>query len=622
MEGHSEVELGYRWVSGAGNRDMYRSMVNLGEGPKLLRSSLSLRAAYGAGALFDRLDLSMNNWGGDPYNTLALHVGRAEVSDFRAGYRNLNYYNFVPAFANPLLAAGRLLGQHSLNVTQRSTDLELKLFPSRRLRPFFAYSRTSGFGPGYTTFQTSGNEFLLGTNWRYRADEYRGGLELELPRLAVTFDQGVRLLANDSAVASGTDRGANFVRPVLGEPIVLDGLNRGYHDRTTMPVSRLMAKATPWSILSVTARYLYAVADVDSRFSQIERGSFVSLEDLLYYRTAADAFDTHARRPTRTGGFLIELAPFDRLTITDEFDARSFDVTGSAFAATTFLGIRPISSLPDGRNDRTVQRTSGTAFAYDQSRNQAEAELELARGFSLRGGHRYTRVDVAVEQTEAGRTERDTGSYVQQTALAGVAFRRGRWLRLGLDYENNRSEHALTRTDLLDYDQIRFSWQLRPGKRFSASGRIGFLRNSNPAADIDFTSHNRNYAFEVTYDPGERLSLALDYSRSNLFSNILILLPQTLDSDRSVFDERSHAVGGSLGVTFYRGARVDLGYRGIASAGSYPLNHHQPFAGLSIPLQRSLVWRTHWQYVGYNEKGAAFQDHRTHLVTFSLAYLY
>ena len=55
MEGHSEVEVGFRWVSDiAGNRDMYRSMVNLGQGPKLLRSTLSLRADSGRPQPADR----------------------------------------------------------------------------------------------------------------------------------------------------------------------------------------------------------------------------------------------------------------------------------------------------------------------------------------------------------------------------------------------------------------------------------------------------------------------------------------------------------------------------------------------------------------------------------------
>jgi hypothetical protein len=67
---------------------------------------------------------------------------------------------------------------------------------------------------------------------------------------------------------------------------------------------------------------------------------------------------------------------------------------------------------------------------------------------------------------------------------------------------------------------------------------------------------------------------------------------------------------------------VDFGYRGISSAGSFPLNYHQPFASISIPLPGRMTWRTGWQYYGYNEKGANLQDHRNHLVTASIVYAY
>ena len=170
-EGHSDIEVGYRWVSDiAGNSDMYRSMVNLGEGPKLLRSNISLRSKIGTG-LFDSLDMSMNSWGGDPYNTFHLSLGRTDLYDFRADYRNYSYYNFIPTYANPLLTKGKFFGQHSLDTSYRSTDLELKLFPNSKVRPYVAYSRSSSFGPGFTTYRVDGNEFLLNSNWQYASDE-------------------------------------------------------------------------------------------------------------------------------------------------------------------------------------------------------------------------------------------------------------------------------------------------------------------------------------------------------------------------------------------------------------------------------------------------------------------
>jgi hypothetical protein len=622
-EGHSDLEIGYRWVSDiAGNQDMYRSMVNLGEGPKLLRSNLSLRSNYGSGLLFDRLDLSVNNWGGDPYNTFRLNFGRGDLYEFRADYRNLNYYNFIPTLDNPLASKGTLFGQHSLNVTYRTTDLELKLFPHSKVRPYVAYSRASGFGPGFTTFAVTGNEFLLDTRWQYAANDYRGGVEISLPKLTLTVEQGYRRLRNDTGVTDAGNPSGNTNRPYIGETVNLESLNRGYHDRTGIPVSKVLAKYTPFEKLKITGRYIYSMADLESSLGEVRTGNLITLEERLVYGAALDSFNAQAKKPDHNGAFLIEFSPFSRLTLLDQFDTRSLHVSGSTLMSSTYFHSRPLSGEPPPSYDSNISHLLDNWLTYDQVRNQFEAELDLGGGFSARGGHRYTYSEASLANLVDGKEDPATADLTQHTGIVGLNYRPGRWMHLGLDYETNYSKGLLTRTDLLNYDQLKFDWHVNPWKTLGFSGRIALLQNTNPKSDIDFKSHNRNYSVAVNYEPNERFSLNLDYERSNLLSDIAILLPQTLKLDRSYFDERGSSVGGSMGVGIYRGWRTDFGYRAILNAGSFPLSYYQPFAIMSVPLPSHLAFKTYWQYFGYNEKGTSLQDYRGHMVTFSLAYSY
>jgi hypothetical protein len=192
---------------------------------------------------------------------------------------------------------------------------------------------------------------------------------------------------------------------------------------------------------------------------------------------------------------------------------------------------------------------------------------------------------------------------------------------VGLDFERSRSDQVLTRSDPFHYDELRFDWRLRRGEKLSTSGRVSLLRNRNGQNEIDLDAHNRSYAFTVGYEPSQRFSLNLDYSRTNVYSSLAILLPQTLDPDRSLFLERSHGVGGSLAFELLRGIRTELGYRGVLNGGDRPLDYHQPFASVAIPIGKRLVWKAYWQYLGYNERWTGLEDHRAHLVTFALAYL-
>ncbi len=64
------LDFGNRWKSGfSGNEDLYRSHIDLGEGPKLFAGDFSFFAPNNSNRFFDRLELRMDSWGGEPYNT-------------------------------------------------------------------------------------------------------------------------------------------------------------------------------------------------------------------------------------------------------------------------------------------------------------------------------------------------------------------------------------------------------------------------------------------------------------------------------------------------------------------------------------------------------------------------
>ena len=617
-QGRSSTEVGYRWVDTKGSEDMYRSMVNLGSGPKLLHSDLSLKANYGAGVVFDHLDISMDNWGGDPYNTVRFSFGRTGAYEVNGTYLNQNYYNFIPSFANPLLAQGKIQSQHGLDVAYRTTDVELKLFPTYWVRPFFGYARTTGFGPGLTTESFSGNEFVLGQNWRYAANDYRGGLEFALPRLTVSVEQGFRFLQNDTAAYWNGDSTGNNPNPFLGQQITLTGDNRGYHDRTNIPIFRGLVKATPFSWMKFTGRYIYAMADTDGAMNEIATGNLATLESRLFYHAQSDAFSTRASAPQNNGSFVLELTPWSRLNITDQFRVRTLHVSGSGLLASSYYNARPMSGESVTYSQVDVSRIVDSYLSYRGIENQLEAEVGIWRNLYARGGWRYGDTKATV-----GGEERRSASLIRQTAIAGVAYRQGKWLELGVDYEDtNPSAHSLMRTDLFDYSQVKFDWKVGAWKGLSANGNVAVVNNRNAQADIDLSGHNRNYAVAVNYDPGERLHVGVDYMKSSIYSDLAIILPQTLQMGRSVYDESVNGVGGSVGVGLYRGSRFDLGYRGIYSSGSYPLNYHQPYAQLTVPLHNHLAVKGYWQYYDYNQKGLSLQSYHSNLVTISLAFSY
>jgi hypothetical protein len=255
-------------------------------------------------------------------------------------------------------------------------------------------------------------------------------------------------------------------------------------------------------------------------------------------------------------------------------------------------------------------------FVYNEVRNQAEVEYDAGYGFSVRAGHRYQYLEVTNDDSE----DVTTSNVSRGTGLVGMVYRPGKWLRFGMDFEETRSNQVMTRIDPFDYYQVNIDWRIGAWKGLSFNGRIGLRSNKNAVPDIDLKAHDQNYTGSVNYEPNDRISISADFSRTNLLSDLLIVLPQTLQSTREVFDQRVGSIGSRVGLTIYKGLKTEFGYRAIINKGTYPLEFHQPYASLWIPLTRGLAFKPTWQYYGYRQSLFGFENYQTHLVTFALVF--
>src|SRR6516165_7934275 len=145
------IDLGYRWRSSVGGSfDTYRSIVNLGSGPKLLGADFALTDPKHRA--FDQIRVRAYGWGDEPYSTFHLDAAKSKAYNFTADYRDFAYYNNLPSYADPLLARGIVLDEQSFDMRRRFGSFELDLLPDNWIIPYVAYDRDSGSGHGATAF--------------------------------------------------------------------------------------------------------------------------------------------------------------------------------------------------------------------------------------------------------------------------------------------------------------------------------------------------------------------------------------------------------------------------------------------------------------------------------------
>jgi hypothetical protein len=82
------IDFGYRWRTGVGGSfNTYRSIVNLGSGPKLIGAEFTLTDPKHRA--FDQIHVRAYDWGDDPYSSFHLDARKTKLYEFNADYRDI-----------------------------------------------------------------------------------------------------------------------------------------------------------------------------------------------------------------------------------------------------------------------------------------------------------------------------------------------------------------------------------------------------------------------------------------------------------------------------------------------------------------------------------------------------
>lgn len=227
------IEFGYRANEINGNRDTYKTFLNLASGVRLFDYTLDMRSLNHHGFLFDDLSFSNSGYGGDPNDVSRLHIDKNKWYDFHLLFRRDKNFWAYNLFANPLnptaptpigsATTGCIVSPpssshpglpgycsnpsiaatnspHSLDLVRRMQDYDLTLLPQSRVRFRLGFSHDRDEGPGFFTTD-SGTVPDFPENYSYTTNAYRAGVDFRiLPRTTISYDQFLSYFREDNAV--------------------------------------------------------------------------------------------------------------------------------------------------------------------------------------------------------------------------------------------------------------------------------------------------------------------------------------------------------------------------------------------------------------------------------------
>jgi hypothetical protein len=611
------VDVGYRWRTDvAGSFDTYRSIVNLGEGPKLLGAEFTI--VDPKHRLFDRIDTRAYNWGDDPYTTLHVTAQKARKYVLNADYRNIAYFNAPPSFANPLLAQGILLNQRSFDVHTRIASFDLDLLPGNWWTPYFSYDHNSEFGNGVTTFVTDSDEFPVPNRIRSATDNYRGGVRFELRLFHATLEQGGTTFKDDQQVysSSGVVNPGNNLKPTWGQQLYLNSLQEAYGIRGHSIYSKGLFTSRPFSWLDVYGQFLFSQPETETNYQYSVTGNFIVLSQAYFYLGQQYLLTAQAKLPHTAGSAGVEVRPFKRVRIVQNWLTDRLHNNGASQATQTY---QPPPFIPfDLPNQLATLSTT-----YNELRT--DVLFDVTKKLTLRGGFRYVWGDSSLLNLPVqGLVSLDQAQLRRSVGSGGFTYRPTQKWSVHGSVDAASSNQAYFRTSLYNYQRANAKATYQANESLNLTVDYSILNNENPNAGINYSYRSQQASAAILWTPkfAKRVNLQGSYTRATVRSDITYYIPQILQTDRSYYRDDAHLATVMIETTFPGkvAAKLSAGGNLFISSGSRPTQYYQPLVKLVVPVTGKISWVSDWHYYGMGEAFYLYEGFRTHLFTTGLRF--
>ncbi|HVW87634.1 MAG TPA: MtrB/PioB family outer membrane beta-barrel protein [Bryobacteraceae bacterium] len=609
-----DLEIGNRWLFGPGGSfPTYRSIVNLGAGPKLIGTDISIhdpKRRY-----FDRLRIRAYNWGDDPYESLHVFADKQAVYEFNADFRRVAYFNNLPSFADPLLSRGIALNEQSFDTRRTLGSFTLDMLPTRMITPYVAYDRDSSSGSGVTVFQSNSDEFAVPSALRDSTDLYRGGVRFTGHRFHLTLEEGGTTFRTDQNTYTSTTAApnpGNNINPVLGQTLGLAGLQQAYGIRGAGTFTKVILTVTPFSWLDVYGHFLYSEPHNDVNYQQYNNGSFFLPSQLLFYNSEQYLVTAAAKLPHTTANVGWEIRPINRVRIVQSWLTDRLHNAGSANQA---------DSITATASSAFIANQLQSALATNFSQAETNIIFDLNRSIVLRGGYRYVWGDArdAVLPLE-GLPTVNREKIRRQVGMGAVTWRPGQKFSLTGEVEGGSSGGVYFRTSLYNYTKVRGIAKYALLNSWHVSADYNILSNRNPVVDSSYKFLVHNETLAVSWNPsGKKYDAEASWSHCGYHSRISYLVPQLLAATDSVYTEYCHTISGFFNLSYHE-AHLAAGGSAVLTSGSRPTNYYQPVAKVTVPIARNISVFAEWRYYGFGEPFYMYEAFRAHLLTTGLRF--
>jgi hypothetical protein len=596
-----EITFGYRFLDVTGNRDEYRTQINEHEGLLLRNVTFATTDFGGRVGFMDHFRVDASELGAGPAGALRLEAGRTGIYNLRFSYRRAEAFSSLPDFANPFFPT-IIPGQHTYDRVRYIYDAEIEILPGQMITPILGYTRNTYSGPGRTTYTIGQDDFRLASSLSDVDQEYRAGVAFDVGPVSGKVVEGWRQFReSESVTLAPGEKNGNQTGTIIGVPISLNDLNRATSTKTDTPSTSALITGRFGPRVRVIGSYQRASAEADTNESEGLTGSLVSFEISRFFAGLTETASTKSKATFWTGSGRAEISVADGVDLSAGYSRRHRYLDGFALVSSLYVNTVTFA----GQDPKNLLVLLQAQNAMDRTDDVFDARLS-ARGlgpFALRAGWSQTRQDVTVtpDLSEIVLPGNQGGDFARRIdAFNGGASYSVAGFTLGADYQRERANEPIVRTDFLDRDRYRLRLAWASGDLLHVSANGTQTDSSNDRPGITYDGRMREYGGDLEITPVKPLRLRFSASAFQTKSRIPFLDPEELET--LISEHREHGLSLEGGVTLtFTGFSLEGSYARFVNKGSYPFTIDRARISGEVPISARFAFIGEWLRDKYND---------------------
>jgi hypothetical protein len=577
--------LGYRSVDIDGLETKYMEDVNLETGPRLFHLNLHYTPEGNLKKLFDRMDLRVYNFGGDPFESFSIDVVKYGKYKFKYDRKKSTY------FYNDNFEGG---DYHTFDFDRINDNGFLKIWLGTNAHVYMDFNRWTKKGQSTTSLDLNRVEFEYDKAIDEDSMDITVGLDYATKGFSIVLEEKIQDYENaNSYFLPGYADGGDFAR--YPSALYYFTLNMPYDMEGNTHTAKFSAHPFKNFMIKGSAR----IIKQDTKVSYYEDAAGVDYLGGMFMYTNGGSGDFTRKMNMYDVDFSYILS--SKLAVVGSFNYSNFDQNGS---------------FTNGAE------TVSADLKYETGGGEGGIQYQPSSKFGITVGYRFERRDVEDEvEIEQENSPTDRSGF-----FGNIKLKFSRSFALTADFQNGTYDNPFTLVSPTDYNRFRLTAKFK-AKEFYANASFLLNKSKNDDGAATWESTKNQFNLRLGYH-GKVVKFFAGYASIDV----------TREGDRNIYYPPAWEGGdgsfawdimyeGTSGLfdaylSFSLAKAWDLGgyFNSYKNTGSWELSRSTLKLFLKYACPSGLIGQLGYRMVDFKEKELGLNDYKANIFEISFGY--